>query len=531
MSDTNNDENLSMRENAAEGAAENTSGTGSGIITDNGTETQKPAAGREFAEMTPEELASIDAREIKEQQVEPESAGQPGDTFVRYDPLTGEPVNESAGAGVMPNGQELVYVRRTPKWLVPLVISAAAVFVIFMAVFINAQKPSVKVMRAAYKTVTDNDFLKVATPWNIARDGSFRSNVSFSASSTGVSFGADYSQDAGKKQQSLSATANIGLARVELEEYYDRDSILLAVPGIVSNTYQYDYRNGKLGKLGEIVGLDSGKEAALSDLLIAVSEKEWSYRKDPLSSAGSVGRWFMDQEFEKEMSAGYEVNGKLRRCKAYSIRLDNEDLEELKEAVASDRKADNERIEDDLEILGLLNSGYAGSGIDAFARLFDGSKYTFYVWGGQLAAVTAESGGNGGFEIKFKGGDYPAQNMEIRTDSFTLTVRGMKDGNKETLELKKDGERTGRLSYDYKSGALELSVNNFYLNAELSNDGKKWKLSTADPMLISGAPVTWSVTCEEKPSVARPDQGDVVDITELDENMLKQMWSSINSMF
>lgn len=414
-------------------------------------------------------------------------------------------------------------------WIIPAVIVTAAILLILLTAIIHYQKPEVKVMRALYRTVTDNDLLKALSPQEYLSDGSYKANFSFSASSTGVSFGADYSQDAKNKQQSFVGTANIALARVEIEEYYDVENVLLTAPGLTGKVYRYDYWNGSLGDARSIFKLDEEREKALSDLLEALSEVRWRQKKDPLSPGGVFGKWFMKLDFEKAEPAEFEVYGRVRNCKGYTVTIDTEDLRILREALVGERGSDRGRIEEDLITLGVpdvlqLLGKRAGSS-DAFS----GGRYSFYLWRGRLAGLVIDRS-TGVTEYSFRGGDYPAQNMEIKTNGNVFEIRGSRKEKREVAEIYKNNESAGNVVYDYGDGSLDININEHALSFKVTRDGKKWKLSTAVPLIIKGAPLTGSLSFEKEPQVIRPSQGEVVDITEFNEEAITEMKSAIRSV-
>ncbi|MCR5304131.1 MAG: hypothetical protein K6E33_06160, partial [Lachnospiraceae bacterium] len=406
-----------------------------------------------------------------------------------------------------------------------ILVAVAAVIVMAVSAFALFQNPLVRVLAASRKTIMDNDIMKALDPMEIISDGSFSSNFSFSASSTGVSFGADYSQDGKKKQQSFAATANVGLARVELQEYFDREQVLLFMPGVTGNSYSYDYRNGKLGDLAGRLGLTEEKEEALADILSVVADGKWQRSRSFISPGGTVGKWFTGLDYEKADPAECEVNGKKRNCKGYSVRVESEDMERLLDLLAKERKSDRRRIRDDLETLGFSESAVCSAG-RKIADTVTGGQFTFYIWRGQLAQFVCELN-NTSAVISFKGGNYPAQNVDADVNGRSVAIRGVTDGNVEEISVLLDGDNAGTVKYDRSAGDMDIVTADRGMYLRIENDGKKWKLSTDDPLLIGGAPLTGSLTFEKDPKIIKPGTEKVVDITELNNEALSRIGESL----
>ncbi|MBQ7557029.1 MAG: hypothetical protein IJT00_03100 [Lachnospiraceae bacterium] len=430
--------------------------------------------------------------------------------------------NKDVGSGA-PGPVSVRVAGRRPKWLIPAVLACAAFILITLRVYGYYHEPQTKVIRAVRKTAAENDLVTALNPYDLISGGSYRANLTFSASSTGVSFGADYSQNAKLRQQSFTGTANIALARVEVEEYYDSDGVLLAMPGVVGNTYRYDYENGSLGDAAKVFRLEGDRERAVSDLLTVISGTKWS-------SGGKIGKWFRRLDLVRGENREFEVDGRPRDCEAYSVTVGPEDLQRLRYDLAAGNREDGSRIEEDLKVLGFPDVVHRIGKRLGTEEVFTEGTYTFYLWKGKLAAVTAEHSLSR-MEICFRGGDFRSQNMVIDRDGTVYELKGTRNGGTDNAELLKGEERIASLSFDRTAGSLNMDLKGHVVNLIVSRDREKWKLSTSDPILVKGAPLTGSLTFEAGPDIIRPSQGDTVDISGFDEEAVAGMKAELRRMF
>ena len=220
---------------------------------------------------------------------------------------------------------------------------------------------------------------------------------------------------------------------------------------------------------GELI--EQTDEAAIEmineTLVMLTSDNTQSDVTKKVSSA--VLKVFNEWEIENAEKDTFEVDGKKRNCKGYTFTIEEDNMEDMSDAILE--ALDGEINED-------LLDAYEDAMSDAFHGMPD-VEVTVYIYKDMLAAVILDVDGDE-IEIFFEGGEYRTQNVIVDADGHTIfEIIGETDGSVEEYEFELAGRKIFSVEYDEKSGELVMEENYTGLNisVEATLTGKANELS------------------------------------------------------
>lgn len=382
--------------------------------------------------------------------------------YNRFDPMTGEPIQEPmqeqyGEVYFDPMTGEPVGGKKKKKGFLKVIIPAAAVAVVGLAAAAAAgvksgaflSKPD-KVLAAIANTFRDkNHFAEVF--YNAA---AFRSDeYTFELDGESSEYDVSASYLVGQSQQQFIGTVNVPSApQVSLQCELTDEQLRVQIPMVSSRVFTYDYTKEKTGYLTAIVEADQLE--MVDQLLSGVSSVQKQENTAAKIGAAVLGE-YRSFAFEKAAEETFEVDGKDRKCKGYQTLVKAEQIVKILDQIEDIYTED-------------FGTGifYAAGGAEikeAFEEIKDDVRelpdmeWTFYLYKNKLACFRIEAPGEK-IDWQFLGGETRTQNMKIIVDGTVVVQQeGETNGSKETVRLGSDNETIMEMTYDYKTGDLELA--------------------------------------------------------------------------
>jgi len=369
---------------------------------------------------------------------------------VSFDPMTGKPVTENSAPGNT----------TAPKFDVAgllknkvLIAVAAVVVVVLVAIFSGVFVSShTKVLLAVANTFSDESKLsKACQGLGLLTTDSY--TVSAKADVEGQLIEGSFA--AKKNEMQLTGKVDIkNYPEVEATIGLDSKQVRAKADIFEDQLFVYDFTKENDGYLME--EFNDEQVEMINNILKNVTSE--SQRNDIVKKvANAVVAEYEEWEIKKADKKKFEVDGKDRNCAGYTLTLTEECLEDLVDAVF-------EALEEDIdeEILDAL--------YDECDNMFKGMEdveTSIYIYKDMLAAIVFDIDGNE-LEVLFLGGDFRTQNILVEANGNTgLELEGKTEGSVESYELEVSGESVFALEYDAKSGDLEIELTRYGTTLEV----------------------------------------------------------------
>lgn len=405
------------------------------------TDTSESAVSSEQNDVSTPETTSNTAPQDDEMRFDPmtgkpinNQAVLPDESAIQFDPMTGKPVGAKKSSGAL-------------KVIIPIIIVAAAVVAIMICalcgVFTNKAS---KVSTAIANTFSEqSNLVKNLSGLSDLCKGDFTIEGEYNGD--GDSYYCKL-MNSDKQKQLRTEINDYSFDNLELTANLTDSELQIYVPSIDDRIFTYNYIDEKSGYFVDEIGEDEIKE--IDDALKAITST--TEKKDITDDYIKAYKNFYDtlkwQSADKET---FDVDGKKVKCSGYSVTVTTDSLldlvDEMKEIA---EEADSEAFEN-----GQLKEYY--SELKGQIRQIDDVDLVFYIYKNKLACVSAESG-NDEIQIIFHGGDRRTQNIEVLSDGDTvMELNGKTKGDKETYELVSEDSTVFELEYDYKTGKYEMT--------------------------------------------------------------------------
>ena len=245
----------------------------------------------------------------------------------------------------------------------------------------------------------------------------------------------------------------------------------LEVPVLSDKMFAYNYREEKGGYLADEGVLENVDEVL--QLAGQALGEEKDVQKMWKELVSSLSEEWKEVEVVKRNPEEYEVDGKFRKCKGYTVSLTEENMEDLL-SVTEDIVTDYYDSKLCEEMLSNIFSE-----LEYIIEDMPDVDVTCYVYKNKLAAVGLEVDRNE-MEIQFLGGKTRFQNMEISVEDETvIEVEGETEGSAEVTTVYIEGEEALEMEYDRKSGEYKIEVPqaDMEMSGVFLADRKKMELS------------------------------------------------------
>lgn len=318
------------------------------------------------------------------------------------------------------------------KWLVPGAIGVAAVAAVIIVAVVSGVflSPSQKVALAATNTFKEAGLIgdMITSLGKVGESDKSTTYVMIDAEGTTIE--GEYRHTKGDKQ--LWVLADVSeMPEIEGTLTLTKKEVQLYAPIAGDYLFLYNYVDENDGDLIDELP-DEAVEAinkALAELYRGENSKVTkNLKKD-------IEKWWKEIEVEEVDKEEYEINGKDVDCVGYEMVIDEDVLADLidiltENVVAYMEEEDFDEIDpDDFE-----------DAMDEMKDSLDGMPkfvITTYVDSNKLAAIVMEAKGEDGkIEILFEGGDYRAQNVTVEVNGDEVfKIEGEVDGDEETMEF------------------------------------------------------------------------------------------------
>lgn len=434
--------------------------------------------------------------------------GEPIDPEAKFDPMTGKPLYSNNGKQGKTGKKIAIIGGVTAVAAIGLTVFGAVKSGIFFS-------DSTKVLMATTNTVRDmKHFSDIVKSAEILSSGKYTTTI-----------------HAGLEDTEAEAQILRGKAKVQIAaqvEFPDSDQVSalaelnerearLEVPVLSDKMFAYNYREEKGGYLADEGVLENVDEVL--QLAGQALGEEKDVQKMWKELVSSLSEEWKEVEVVKRNPEEYEVDGKFRKCKGYTVSLTEENMEDLL-SVTEDIVTDYYDSKLCEEMLSNIFSE-----LEYIIEDMPDVDVTCYVYKNKLAAVGLEVDRNE-MEIQFLGGKTRFQNMEISVEDETvIEVEGETEGSAEVMTVYIEGEEALEMEYDRKSGEYKIEVPqaDMEISGVFLADKKKMELS-ADTVEVYG---NWlDVDCLlsiRKGAEFREFEGDVFDVGEASKSELEDL--------
>lgn len=471
---------------------------------------------------------------------------------VRFDPMTGQPIPVQQQYNSQYTEQRMQYdplagPRKSQKKnraiLFGVLAGVVVLIVVLAAVLVRSgvfSSPQKKILRAAVNTLQPGELMKDLDTSVFLAESDYTLAFEGTADYEGdtMSLEAAYQQNARQKKQTFNGRVTFDGTSVDFHEYMDEEQLLFSVPKIYPDALGYNFTEKKTGYIADVVGEDI---LDAIDVLCVSYINNLSVQKEIY---GEYGRIFLENfeelKFENTKEAVFQIDGKERNCKGYTTTVTADDVEELLDELSD---VYDEYNKDEINAVEkMLNAMAAGSyytspmdELKEEAEDMPDIEMTFYLYQKQIAAICAESEDGDGIKIEFRGGTTPMQNTIItcydEAEEYVLQMLGETEGSVEKTRIvaaeNGDSETLADISYDFKTGEMEIETEDLSVTGTLESTSKKLVFTTEE-FELDGAIVSGSITLKKGSDVKKPDL-DVFDIGTASEMDFYELGQDIQS--
>ena len=334
-------------------------------------------------------------------------------------------------------------------------------------------------------------------------------------------------EDTEAEAQILSGKAKVQIvAQVEfpdsdqvsaLAELNEREA-RLEVPVLSDKMFAYNYREEKGGYLADEGVLENVDEVL--QLAGQALGEEKDVQKMWKELVSSLSEEWKEVEVVKRNPEEYEVDGKFRKCKGYTVSLTEENMEDLL-SVTEDIVTDCYDSKLCEEMLSNIFSE-----LEYIIEDMPDVDVTCYVYKNKLAAV--------GLEVDRNEMEYSVswrkvrefQNMEISVEDETvIEVEGETEGSAEVTTVYIEGEEALEMEYDRKSGEYKIEVPqaDMEMSGVFLADKKKMELSAETVEVYGNRLDVDCLLSIRKGAEFREFEGDVFDVGEASKSELEEL--------
>ncbi len=446
---------------------------------------------------------------------------------MKFDPMTGEPIEETADNGSQIQMQEMPQqppVAPTPSnkgvkvGIIVAAISAVVVlFIVIIALFSGIfMSDKDRVMRAIQNTFEEGSAL--SETWNeyykIYEEDEFTSSVyaEYQDASVEMEF-----RNTKTDKQLWGILDMTGYPEIEGTVTITDGQVQAATPLLNDILFVYNYREKNDGYLMEQLTSDDIKLINQMCEILYNEEYFMTENSDAYDKfVEDVAEWYDTIEVEKlKEKEEFEIDGKDKKCTGYRMYITEDTvigLLEIYEDFYSEY--DMSYTVDGVEVS-------AEELIDTLMDEVDGMddlEIDFYLDSNKLAAIVVEVEGDD-LEILFLGGDYRAQNIRMEYDGEDIMeIECEMDKDVEEWTLKLSGRDFLTYEYDTKKGDFEGAFLDYYGDSLASIEGtfvsEKGRWAFEDAKFESeGEEIEFSLAIE-KGAELETLEGDELDIGE-----------------
>ncbi|MCR5503483.1 MAG: hypothetical protein K6F53_10795 [Lachnospiraceae bacterium] len=451
---------------------------------------------------------------------QPNPAG-PQPDVPRFDPMTGAPLG-GGSQGTVPKPKKKIDPKIFIFGGVGLVLVAGLIILLLSSGGFSRRG---KVESAVIKTMKVDSRLYKDTKnlVNILKGRNYSVTVSADVGRMGSGSGAVVVN--GKDKQ-VSANLDIqGVPEISVLAGIDSKTVKAEIPEISDYLFVYDYTAEKSGYITK--QMDDEDIEALDAACKAIYDYSGGSDEYTEKILKLTRKYERKLKWDRADAKTFKVNDKKVKCKGYTTTIDKDFVLDYWDEFTDIALEEFEDVDDDLKkITGDSLEESLKEARDELKGMKD-TDISFYIYRGALAAVEVDAGKNGEFAVKFKGGDFRAQNIEIDADGEeVLKIKGSKSKDKETYTLTA-GHGDLEIEYNTKKGTLTLGMGNEEYEFDLKSSSGSFVFS-ADDMDIDGMDVDFTVDINNSGKIQKYTNSEVFSLGDADEDDFEDLTDSVD---
>ncbi len=252
---------------------------------------------------------------------------------------------------------------------------------------------------------------------------------------------------------------------VDFKAEFNDTAIKVNVDKILDGTAVYDYKSDDYGYLDDLLDdeADLGQESLNKVVEMIYKMLVKSDTADLGKTEKAVKKRLDEIKIESTGSEKYEVDGKERNCKGYTMTITGDDMADIVE-IACDTFAESMQKEMD-DLWSEIEDEFEDSMDDLIYELehMEDIDISYWLYKGKFACVEVEYDGDLAFGIQFLGGDFRLQNVEVYDedgDTFFI-VEGERDGDEDIftfIDVNGKGEEEEILTMTFNCKDKTLTI-------------------------------------------------------------------------
>ncbi|MBQ6787669.1 MAG: hypothetical protein IJO85_08105 [Lachnospiraceae bacterium] len=401
---------------------------------------------------------------------QPTAAEQPMGGF---DPMTGEPIGQEAAQVNVSTNKAMIGKNNKLPIIIGAIAGVAVVIVfVFVILFsgVFAGKAG-KVTTAINNTFKKKPhFVETLEPLNVI--GKDKYTIAISGEIDDIQMNGEVRIS--NKEKQVSATLDYeDYPKVEALASLDANTLKVEIPAISKNVFVYNYKKNNTGYLTEMLSDDE------INAINAVLESTAGGNEIPEEIYNDlqevISKEFKALKFTNAEKEEYTVDDKDVTCKGYMVAITADNVINVIDGI---EEVVNNNLESliDSEMIDVEELATEFEDIRGEAEYMEDIEVTFYIYKNMLAAVKVYSEDmDDEVELCFEGGDYRAQNMTLKMDSYRIQLKGEDSGSKEEFTLKarygSESEEIGSLEYNYENGKFSFDIDGENVSGRLTKEG------------------------------------------------------------
>ncbi len=473
------------------------------------------------------------------------ATGQPRFVAVErtgFDGMTGEPIYSVRKMVLTSTEKGEVAKKVDAKKFVPVIAVVAAVVVVILAAVALFKSgifggKAMKIVNAVSNTMADDTLISTISDASSVLGATEQTfDVSAEASMYGVGGNVDFLIAADSKNAKVYTEATLDAAGIKesLQFYFDENKIQLALPDLCDKVMEYNVGGKNDGFLAELIEDETDATMKDVDTFITTAAKLCMEKEEYNDAVGkNMLKVFKDVKIENADKKEFEIDGKDRKCKGYTVTITHDNIEAMLQAV---KDAYVDVYGDDLDAFADALEALTGESIDADDILdetfgdeiddFDDIEVVFYIYDKKLAAICADIDGTDA-SIEFRGGDTRTSEIVVVADDEEVLVKKSElDGTTESGEIEVEDETVLEYSYDKKSGEFEIEVDDMEFDGTfLVNKDKKVTIKYSGDIDGMNIDLTCDIT---KGAKFGKIKGDVFDLGTASEDDFEDLYDELS---
>lgn len=333
------------------------------------------------------------------------------------------------------------------KVLTSVAVIAVAIIIIIIAFLALVKSGALlatngKILKAIENTLEPGHLMSDLDASSILDTNKY--TISFDAYIEGIAINGKYQNS--DKEKALSGGINYIGSDMSFDSRLDKKELKVDIP-MLESLFVYNYKDDNSAYIEEF--LHDMELEKIDSILEGIYDSEYLEITDKMKK--TVEKEFLNLDFKKIDKEEFHVNGKERSCPGYATTITGKEFSNIIDSWND--------ISEDYFDLKLIDDTYIMDDMDEV-------NLTFYIYKNQLAAVIFETPEGDEVIIKFRGGDYPMQNLVLESKYYgeiftSIEIEGRKVGSIETIEISEDSERALKIEYNTKSGEFEIEKNDY----------------------------------------------------------------------